>query len=186
MARYPSPRRWKLWQHALTPLSVSTSRMKQLVGALYFVSSSDRTFNRASSADGAALGPIDLSKAKKLKHAVFQSRWLGIGWITRILETIKYNRRDLQQISIYIPIGLECVAVRETELAIENARMRWLDLDNLLVGFWESHSIRVKIACTLRERPGVERTMRDWAEYLLPRLAERGLVGPPEYFYLQP
>ena len=81
---------------------------------------------------------------------------------------------ESQQISIYIPIGLECVAVRETELAIENAGMRWPDLNNLLVEFWESRSIRVKIACTLRERPGVERTMRDWAEYLLPRLGERG------------
>ena len=183
MVRYPSPRRWKLWQRALTPLSVSTSRMKQSVGALYFAAGSntleclDLTYETISWCSLFCFS-LSLDTQPSLLRRRCRIR------PNRSLQSEETQARRV--LSIYIPIGLERVAVRETELAIENAGMRWLDLDNLLVEFWESHSIRVKIACTLRERLGVERTMRDWAEYLLPGLAERGLIGPPEYFYLQP
>jgi hypothetical protein len=186
MTRNLSPRRRKLLQRVLKPLNASTSRAKNWVSALYSASS-DRELNRASSADGApfAFGPIDLSKAKRLKHVVFRNGSPRNGWITETLETITYDHRDFQKISMYIPTYFEFIAPRGLEVHEENDGLGWLDLDKLLFEFWESRSVRVRIACTLPDRPGAERTMRDWAECLLPRLAERGVIDPPESFYSQ-
>ena len=47
---------------------------------------------------------------------------------------------------------------------------QWLNLDRLLVQFWESRSIRPKVVCAkLREG-------RDWAGCLLPEITGRGII----------
>ena len=53
--------------------------------------------------------------------------------------------------------------------------MRWSDLDRLLVGFWESRSIRPKVMCP-QPRTEDEGRVGDLAEYLLPELTRRGIM----------
>ena len=44
-----------------------------------------------------------------------------------------------------------------------------MDLDRLLVQFWDSRSIRPKV---VTEKKG----KRDWAGYLLPEITKRGII----------
>ena len=55
----------------------------------------------------------------------------------------------------------------------EPVRHQWQDLDQLLVRFWTSHSIRPIITYGAGAR---RKDMRDYASSLLPELSRRGLV----------
>ena len=98
------------------------------------------------------------------------------------LETIGPRHRGLQRISIHIPhilsyaIQKDGVIVEQTEVA--NPGTRWLDLDRLLVQFWESRSIRPKVVYP-RTMDG-KRGLRDWAGYLLLEITKRGIIDVVE------
>ena len=111
----------------------------------------------------------------KLKDVLFGCEFLDIKWVTVALETAT-KLRDLQGISIDVP----SISAHVTPANKETLRTPWSDLDSLLVQFWESHSIRMKIS---HQRPGSEdegRGLVDWSEYLLPESTERGVVDVVE------
>jgi hypothetical protein len=49
---------------------------------------------------------------------------------------------------------------------------QWLDLDRLLVQFWESRSIRPRVVCSM------EQNRSDCVGCLLPEITKRGLIDP--------
>lgn len=64
--------------------------------------------------------------------------------------------------------------------------MRWLDLDCLLVQFWESHPIQVKVVCPLPLNSDGWSVL-DWVMFLLPELMKRGIIDlvevPGRWFF---
>ena len=94
------------------------------------------------------------------------------------LETITFQHRDFQQISIHVP-RIVSYAMHEDGLTMElieeaNPGTRWSDLDHLLLEFWKSRSIRLKVVDprTKDEKRGT----KDWASYLLPEITKRGII----------
>jgi hypothetical protein len=91
---------------------------------------------------------IDLSKTTKLKDVVFKPISRRVKWITKTLKTTP-KLQDLREISIYLPYYVTAtdVGANVGEAIEEEALEEWLDLDRLLVQFWESSSIRPKVTC---------------------------------------
>jgi len=120
---------------------------------------------------------IDLSKAKRLKGITFACLKLDPHWITTALETITPGHSDLQEISIHMPysaaLDRDGVDIRQT--IGETVYGQWLDVDRLLVQFWDSRSIRPRVVDPLMENGGGgmgHLLSRD----LLPEITERGIV----------
>ena len=93
------------------------------------------------------------------------------------LQTIALQHRDFRQISIYLPYHFAFFdVVTDIRKALgEVVSRRWSDLDNLLVQFWESRSIRPRVGCSkLRERwPNMDY----YIGCLLPEITKRGIVS---------
>ena len=53
--------------------------------------------------------------------------------------------------------------------------MRWSDLNRLLVQFWESHPIQVKVVCPSPLNSDGWSVL-DWVTLLLPELMKRGII----------
>ena len=126
--------------------------------------------------------PIDLSGATELRGAHFLISSLGVGWITRALQTITHNYRDFRHISFDISDinSLTHVDIRrDTRVP---AFSQWSELDRLLVQFWDTRSIRLEINYyALGEK---WEKMDGLAKGLLPEMAKRGLIdaeGPSRY-----
>jgi len=129
---------------------------------------------------------IDLSGATRLKDAAFRYESHNIDWITSALRTITSEHQDFQQITIYIPrLRLWTLFTIDADGEAtfgEPFRGQWLDLDRLLVQFWESRSIRPRIC------PRLEEECRDaeiCLKFLLPEITKRGVFDlfesiPPE------
>ena len=87
------------------------------------------------------------------------------------LQTITHKNRDLQ-LRIHIPSYL-AQARADTNfgqtIGEENCE-QWLDLDRLLVKFWESRSIRPKV------KSMTDRDVRDYVGHLLPEITKRGII----------
>jgi hypothetical protein len=82
--------------------------------------------------------PIDLSKATKLKYVFFWPISPGIEWVVRALQTITPEHRKLRQVTIRVS--------GNSRQAIDQVNShQWLDLDRLLVQFWDSGTVRVKL-----------------------------------------
>src|SRR6266478_1268943 len=141
---------------------------------------------------------IDLSQARRLKGVVF---WVGaasrsVDRITMALRTITPKHRNLRQILIYVQFipALMRAYTNPRRIVGEQAFGQWLDLDCLLVQFWESFSIRPKIVCVMQTKGGRDscpydsisrvlpefRDVRDCVAYLLPEATRRGMIGPVE------
>jgi hypothetical protein len=74
-----------------------------------------------------------------------------------MLETITPEHRDLRQVSIYLPFKrIPLGDATQFSLYLGDVYEKWLELDSLLVQFWESHSIRPKVVVT----DTVERALR--------------------------
>ena len=58
-------------------------------------------------------------------------------WITKTLRTITSRHRDLQKVSIHALYYSICVG--------GDIHGEWMDLDGLLVQFWESRGVRIKV-----------------------------------------
>ena len=140
-----------------------------------------RTSGLTPTEGGPCPGPIDLSKASKLKDIALRCGHLNREWVAKTLETITSQHQDLQQITVY-PIGLHR-DVREHWNAVErfivvNDGTPWLDVDHLLVQLWDSRSIRPRVAySTGSEKEEVMGPI--WN--LFPELAKRGLIDLVEY-----
>ena len=120
--------------------------------------------------------PIDLSKATKLRDAVFRLASPTITWIIMALQTITSKHRDFQQISIHFPHNYTLIDIPDpgTNIFTGATYRQWSDLDRLLVQFWESRSIRPKV---IRSTPSKENSaMGECIEYLLPEITRRGIL----------
>jgi hypothetical protein len=120
---------------------------------------------------------INLSKVTKLKYVTFQSASQGAGWITATLKTIP-KHRDLHVVKIYLPsYTLTAGDVDNARQVFGEANWReWLDLDHLLVEFWESSSLRPRVACPMRAmgRSGTRHCVG--CRCLLPEITRRGII----------
>jgi len=112
-----------------------------------------------------SLSFTDLSKATKLKYLTFRCRRPYIRWIISTLQTVE--SQNLHQITIHPYTG----ALRNQ--TNETVRQEWQDLDQLLVQFWASHSIRPRFVYSLDDGG---RNMRYRAPSMLPELTNGGLV----------
>jgi hypothetical protein len=118
---------------------------------------------------------VDLSNATKLKNVEFQPVSRNVKWIPATLRTA-LKLRDLREISIYLRNYITATSVGTDigrVIGEENGR-EWLDLDRLLVQFWESSSIRPKVVCLARM------DTEDSVGYqcLLPEITKRGIIDP--------
>jgi hypothetical protein len=120
---------------------------------------------------------VDFSKATKLKSVVFRPHPGRVEWVTTALQTITSEHRDLRQISIRLPyfLTLDRDATIRQAIAGEGSNL-WLNLDCLLVQFWESHSIRPMIVYMANKD-----ITRDHIECLLPEITKRGVIDIFEY-----
>ena len=137
---------------------------------------------------GAQLNPVfttercdtspDLSNTPKLKEVVFRVRSASAEWTISALKTITPSHRNFHQITIHIPehnLPIDNPThLRETSAFREPFYGQWMDLDRLLVQFWELRGIRPKIVCQQKES-GRE-AARKYTGCLFPEMSERGAV----------
>jgi len=115
---------------------------------------------------------LDLSKATKLREAVFRHGSKNVEWITMALQTITSEHRDLRQISVYVPFHLTGGDIRQH---IGEVPFGWLsDLDGLLVQLWESRSIRPTVGCV--RQGGQEQSVEYPIGCLFPEATKRGII----------
>jgi len=108
---------------------------------------------------------IDLSKAVKLRDVVFRCTGLHAEWITKTLNTVKSE--NLHSLSLKFPrSGIE-------DPVWEVAHREWLDLDRLLVQFWDSHKLRSKVIYATEKG---EKDAKDEVAKFFPELTRRGIV----------
>ena len=120
---------------------------------------------------------IDLSKAKKLGGVEFWPGSPKVGWVITALQTITPEHQDLRCISIYAPRTLAPVGVDDNVRRTVGEQIwgQWLELDRVLVQFWESRSIRPKVVCVAPEKEWQDR-MRASMGSLLPEITRRGII----------
>jgi len=86
------------------------------------------------------------------------------------------KHQELRKILICVP---HCLSFFVLNTFVQAASYgQWLDLDRLLVQFWESHSTCPEVICTTQE--GERQNTRDFVEFLLPELTRRGMVDLTE------
>jgi hypothetical protein len=126
---------------------------------------------------------IGLSKAKEIKDVVFQLTSQSVGWIPATLKTMP-KHRDLRGISICLSPYVTTTGVggNASQVIGEANWGEWLDLDRLLIRFWESSSIRPKFVHLAGVR---ELNTRDCVGYqcLLPEITNRGIFDPAESWF---
>ena len=128
------------------------------------------------------LGSIsfNLSKATKLRDAVFRLGSLTVEWVTMVLQAITPKHQDLEHISIYMPSYMlppVRPGVRITH-TVEGIVGQWLDLDRLLVQFSESRSIRLRVICGMLGK--YEQNTKHSIGCLLPVAAGGGMIDVVE------
>ena len=98
----------------------------------------------------------------RLQEVAFHLEELHDVWTTLALKTLTSKHRNLQRVSIYIPMTF-------TRMLEETCR-QWMDLDRVLVQLWESNAIRIQVVYFGRMR---EEGARERVERLLPKMTER-------------
>ena len=119
-------------------------------------------------------GSFDLSKATKLRDLVFRPGWGTAEWITPTLQTITPEHQELQQISICVPSWVGTYGSDIKQPLGEAAFGRWLDLDRLLLQFWEAHLVIPKVECASLE--GQEQIAEDCIGCLFPEITKSRVV----------
>ena len=121
---------------------------------------------------------IDFSEATKLKEVVFRltTDRLPVTWIITALQTITSKHRDLRQISIHVRHASFPIAdpANVRKIVGEVSYIQWMDLDRLLVQFWESRTVRPRIVYYAAE--GQKEAMWECIGSLLPQITERGII----------
>ena len=109
---------------------------------------------------------LDLSKAIKLEDVEFLPSQPNVKWISAALRTIK--SKNLRQITICLGGSIMSTVLHDP--VDETSRLRWRDLDNLLIQLWTTHSIR-----PVFRMEGMD-SSRALVPKLLPELARRGVI----------
>lgn len=109
---------------------------------------------------------------------VFRYESKNIDWITMTLQTITSEHRDFRQITIFLPCLLtlfNVVVGGPPSTYLDDAMARqWLELDCLLLQFWETRSIRPRVLCP---RLGGEwRNTETLIGCLLQGITQRGII----------
>ena len=94
-------------------------------------------------------------------------------WATLALQTITSEHKDLQQISIHVPHPLHSVTDPSSTRQIVGEEMyrQWMDLDRILIQFWELRGISPTImysAAEIEEKGAMG--------VLLPEITKRGIT----------
>jgi hypothetical protein len=112
---------------------------------------------------------------------VFLPVSLRVEWINLALQTITPKHRDLRQISIHLPYdrALASVGVGVRQNIGEPVCAQWLELDRLLVQFWESHRIRPKITYIAPRMENKE--IGECMGCLLPEIMKRRVIDLIEW-----
>ena len=111
---------------------------------------------------------------------MFQCGYSSSEWVTATLKTITPQHRDLQQIAIYPDIWDHDDGAGFEQIIYTTPGAQWLDVDRLLVQFWDSRSIRSKVMyLPVVENEKME--IKDRAGRLLPELTKRGIIDLVEY-----
>jgi hypothetical protein len=120
---------------------------------------------------------IDLSKVTKLKDVAFHPASLSVKWIATTLKTIS-KHRDLREISIHLDsyVGIVGVGGNIMQVIGEEIWEEWLDIDRLLVQFWESSWIRPKVVVLMQIAGAWNTRCGVGYERLLPEITERGII----------
>ena len=120
--------------------------------------------------------PIDLSKATRLRSVGFGHGSLSFycEWVTTALKTITSEHRDFQKISIRVPYPI--FPYREAIIGDSAAgpRAGWSDLDHLLIQFWESGSVSLKVIYP--RNYGETSVDMGWAACVLPEASKRAKI----------
>jgi len=118
---------------------------------------------------------LNISKATKLRDAVFRPGSLRVKWITRTLRVIMRKHRGLRRISVDVPYHLAQLHLSEDLRRVieEEVLEQWLDLDHALVRLWDLLSIHTDVVLT---RGRVEGVLGDFVGCLLPEMTRRGMV----------
>jgi len=102
---------------------------------------------------------------------VFRCAWLRAEWITKTLYTVE--SKNLHSLSLELPhSGIE-------DPVWEVAHREWLDLDRLLVQFWDSHKLRSKV---IYAKAKGEKDAKDEVAKFFPELTRRGIVDLGQRF----
>jgi len=120
--------------------------------------------------------PLDFSNAYKLKEVVFRVETLSAVWMTLALETITSAHRNFHHISIHITEHIPSIAnyASPRETFGETFYGQLMNLDRLLVQFWESRGIRPKVGYNVSRRgKGV---MFEYIGCLFPEITKRGIA----------
>ena len=96
---------------------------------------------------------------------MFQCARPNVQWVIAALRTVE--SKNLEQITVRPDADTFVRTIKEP------VHQQWHDLDQLLVQFWISHSIRPKVTYETGAR---RKDMRDCTQSLLPELTRRGLV----------
>ena len=93
------------------------------------------------------------------------------------LQTVTSEHRDLQRISFHVPYQytLDGLGANIRQGLGEVWYGQWLDLDRLLVQFWESRSIRPKITYNCESQEEKKEAI-DCVSCLLPEITKRGII----------
>ena len=93
------------------------------------------------------------------------------------LQTITSEHRDIQQISIHVShiTPLDRINANTRQTTGESAYGQWLDLDRLLVRFWELRSIRPRVIYVVVSEDE-EKEAIDCMSFLLPEITKRGII----------
>ena len=111
-----------------------------------------------------------LSKATKLRDIMFRCKKSNVQWITASLHTVQ--SKHIQQVSLELSL----------DVFWRTSHQEWTDLDSLLVRFWTSHALRLKVMYESRRGWGDQ---REHVARLLPELMRRGVVDLVEYPYVE-
>jgi hypothetical protein len=113
----------------------------------------------------------------KLKDVAFRPASLSVKWIATTLKTIS-KHRDLREISIHLDSYMAIVGVGGNIMQVigEEIWEEWLDLDRLLVQFWESSSIRPKVVVLMQIAGAWNTRYSVGYERFLPEITERGII----------
>ena len=132
--------------------------------------------------DDTSKASIDLWKATKLRDLVFRSLTPSVAWVVTALKTITSNHRNLQRITInfrsYDPAFAD-TGTNVGQTMAETTYGEWLDLDRLLVQFWELYSVRTKVVTSLWDG---KRNMESRVGRFLPETTKRGAIDLVEYY----
>ena len=132
------------------------------------------------------MGPINLSKATKLKDITLMSCGLNPQWVVTTLQTITPSHKDLHQISldpesILLHLYPDFPNSINLKQRIGDATFQgWSELDRTIVQLSESHSIRLKFQINYRILKSDDEA-KGMMEKLLPEVTARGVANMDEW-----